>query len=110
MLHIALLLLSSTWTTVPADRCDVVVTIDHWAPWGGNEVHRIQGYFWQHSVAKGCGSIETKVLRVHDFATAEIREGIRVAERARIVGRWMDVDRKVMLPLRVEVIERRADQ
>ncbi len=109
MLNIALLLCASIWTPVAVDRCDVVVTIDHWAPWGGNEVHRIQGDFWQHSVANGCGRIETRVVQLHDLATAEVREGVRVSSRARIVGRWMDANRKVIVPLRIEVIERRGD-
>ncbi len=67
--HLALLLLSSTWTTVPADRCDVVVTIDHWAPWGGNEVHRIQGYFWQHSIAKDAEALRQRYC---EFTTSQL--------------------------------------
>lgn len=100
---------ASLWTPVVADRCDVVVDVSHWVPWGGNEKHDIQGDFWQHSIARGVGSIETRKLFLHELSTAEIREGVRVSSKARIIGRWMDFDRKVMLPLRLEVIERRSD-
>lgn len=112
MLPIALSLfaISSIWTPVVADHCDVVVDVSHWIPFGGNEKHDISGWFWQQSVRTGAGSIEHRRLFLHELSTAEIREGVRVSDKARIIGRWMDFDRKVMLPLRVEVIERRADQ
>lgn len=107
---LSLLLCGSNWTATPIDHCDVVVDVSHWFAWGGNEQHCISGWFWEHSERRGVGQINYRRLRLHDMTAKPIREGVRVSERCRIVGKWMDAERTMVLPLRVEVIQGRTDQ
>jgi len=109
MLYIATLLLTGLWQPIHADHADVVVDVDHWAPWGGNEVHRISGWFCDYSVADGVWETRVRVLRPHDMQSAETKEGVRIASRCRIIGNWMDEKRTVILPRRIEVMQRRGD-
>lgn len=109
MLYIATLLLAGLWQPIHTDNADVVVDIDHWSPFGGNEVHRISGWFMDYSVADGVWETKVRVLRPHDMNSAETKEGVRIASRCRIIGNWMDERRTVILPRRIEVMQRRGD-
>jgi len=104
----ALFACGSNWSPAHQDHADVVVDVDHWSPFGGNEVHRINGWFMDYSIKHGVWETNVRVLETHPMIDRETREGIRVASRCRIVGKWMDSNRRVILPRRVEVIQRRG--
>lgn len=109
MISIALLLLASVWHPIAVDHCDIVVDVDHWAAWGGNEVHRINGWFMDYSVGNGVWETNVRTISTHPMIDKETKEGIRVASRCRIIGQWMDEKRTVILPRKVEVLRRRQD-
>lgn len=106
---IALLLSGAAKPTQVSDHADVILEVNHWNPWGGNECHDCHGYFWRVG-NRGVWEVEWQRIKLHGMATKDVREGVRVASRCRVVGQWMDSKRTVLLPQRVEVIERRADQ
>ena len=76
MLYIATLLIAGLWQPIHTDNADVVVDVDHWSPWGGNEIHRISGWFMDYSVADGVWETKVRVLRTHDMNSAETAAGI----------------------------------
>jgi hypothetical protein len=107
---LSLSLSAATWSTVPVDRCDVVVDVSHWINWGGNAQYSLGGWFWEFSERQSLQHLHWRRLWLHELATKEVCEGVRVSSQCRIVGRWMDSDRTVILPVRVEVLQRRGDE
>lgn len=106
---LSLLLCGANWSAVAVDRCDIVAEVRHWSQWGGNEQHDISATFLEWT-DRTYWHLNTRRVKLHDLTTQEIIEGVRVAETCRIIGRWMDSDRSVILPLRVEVIQRRQQE